>query len=338
MAKDGITLRELAAMAGVSPSTASLVLNGRPCRVSEATRRRIKETARSYAYYPHGVARSLVTSKSHTLGFLIPDICNPFFTGIARGIEDRALDFGYSVIFCSTDDSQSQEDRLLSMLRSRSVDGLIIALTADREGNLPHFNPYHIPTILIDRDYDIPGITGRVLVDNYSGAKRAVGHLLERGYRRIAFLGGPPQARSARDRFKGYQDALLEAGLDWQVFPYRSGAYSLESGARMIEDMREEWPQMDALFCANDMIAVGAMKVLQTSGRRIPEDIALVGFDDSLVAAMVTPALTTMQQPIYQIGREAVDLLIRQLEAEDGEPPLRDRVILPTQLIVRDSA
>ena len=146
------------------------------------------------------------------------------------------------------------------------------------------------------------------------------------------------QARSARDRFQGYQDALDDAGLDWQALPHRSGAYSLESGAQMIEDMREEWPQMDALFCANDMIAVGAMKVLQTSGRRIPEDIALVGFDDSLVAAMVTPALTTMQQPIYQIGVEAVDLMIRGLEGEDGEPPLRDRVILPTQLIVRDSA
>ncbi|MGI6158142.1 MAG: LacI family DNA-binding transcriptional regulator [Saccharofermentanales bacterium] len=334
MAKDGITLKELATKAGVSPTTASLVLNGRTCRVSDATRQRILKVARTHAYYPHGAAQSLVTSKTKTIGYLIPDISNPFFTTMARGIEDRALDFDYNVIFCSTDDSRVQEDRRVAMLRGRGIDGLIIAHAADRTQGEPLAERLSVPVILIDRDMEMPGVAGRVLVDNVAGATSAVEHLLARGRRKIAFLGGPRWASSSKDRHKGYVAALTGAGIVPDERRVRFGAYSMDAGRSMMHALLQSKTDIDGIFCANDLIAVGAMKVLRAAGKAVPDDVSVVGFDDSSVASLVTPALTTVRQPVHDMGVHAMELMMACIEA-DG--PAR-RVVLPTELIIRRSS
>ena len=339
--KRGVTIKDLAKEAGVSITTVSQVLNQKPCRVSDETRERIIRLAEKHHYFPNGAAKSLVTAKTQTLGFLIPDITNPFFVGVARGIEDYAREHEYNVIFCSTDDLQARENQSLRMMMERGVDGLIIAHTADKSDGKTLLPRLSIPTVMIDREYNLPdqeNQLGHVLVDNKNGAKEAIRYLLASGKKQIALLGGPEQASSAKDRKTGYIEALTETGLAINERLISSGSYTQDSGLAQMENLLKSGEDFDALFCANDLIAMGAIRVLKQNGLSVPRDKAVVGFDDNSFAAVSSPSLTTVRQPQYEMGQKACEILLNALNRSESRNTDPLRIVLPTTLIVRESA
>lgn len=336
-----ITIKDIAKEAGVSIATVSLIRNGKDKHITEATRRRVKDVMKKYNYIPNAMAGSLVTRKTGIIGLVLPDITNPFFPGIARGAEDRANEEGYSIIFCNTDDKIEVEEKYIETLTSKMVDGIIIAHSSNSDRMSEVLKRCQIPIILIDRDFDSENVLGKVLVNNRDGAYNAITHMVEKGYRRIAYLSGSLKTQTAMDRLRGYKEALAEKiiPLDDDLIKY--GEYRAEWGKRGVEELLSEKAEFDAVFCGNDLIAIGAMKELLKNGYRVPDDKGVMGFDDIYMAQMVEPELTTVKQPNYEMGYQAVDLLIHHLrDKQSGKAPDEKKnsiVLLNTEITERKS-
>ncbi|MGI6124066.1 MAG: LacI family DNA-binding transcriptional regulator, partial [Acetivibrionales bacterium] len=302
MAKMAITIKEIAKEAGVSTATVSMILNNKDNNISEATRNKVLEIVKRTNYIPNTMARSLVTRQTRTIGLILPDIANPFFPEIARGAEDRASKSRYSIIYCNTDDNLTREDACIDILTEKMVDGIIFAHSADRDGGVEGFKRCRVPIILIDRDYDIPNVIGRVLVDNKKASFSGVKYLINQGYRKIAYIAGSINTLTARDRLEGYKEALEESKLPYKDEYVRSGEYKTQWGMDAVKALLSEKINFDAIFCGNDLIAIGAVKELKNNGYKVPDDIGVMGFDNIYLAGVVEPALTTIKQPIYEIG------------------------------------
>lgn len=314
-----ITISEIAKLANVSIATVSRVVNNKAEGVSDAKRQEIKKLIAKYNYQPNALARSMVTKKSNTVGFIIPDIENPFFPGMARGVEDAAVKKGYTVFLCNSDGKISKESDYIMTLYEKRVDGLILAPTGtDSEDNIESIlRESTLPIVIVDEPVYIGGSYG-VFCDDEKGGYMATKHLIDLGHKSIACITGPDTSASAHKRVKGYIRALEEASIpvnnDWIVF----GGYNYEHGLKTTDAIRRS-NSPTAIFAANDLIAYGVYQSLQNSGLAIPDDFSVVGFDNLLASNFLTPGLTTINQDAYSLGLRAAEVLFSILEKQPAK-------------------
>jgi LacI family transcriptional regulator len=304
-----VTIAEVARRAAVSIATVSRVLNDVPGQVSPATRRRVLRVIRELDYRPNALARSLHQRCTHTIGLIIPDITNPYYAEIARGIDDTISRHGYTLVTCNSDRQLDRISHSVAILRERQVDGIILG----GGGTLgaPHFAALRncgTRVVLIGRyEVDLPAVR----VDNVKGAREAAAHLLVFGHRSIAILTGPPSSTTAVDRLTGYRQAFDEYGVPFPSRWLRYGDLRPESGLKVVEGLFAGHRPPTALLAINDQMAIGAMRGLLQRGLAIPRHVSVVGFDDIALASFVTPALTTMALPLYPMGIAAGDMILR---------------------------
>ena len=328
-----VTIKDVAREAGVSVGTASQALRDSPA-VRETTRRRVFAVSKRLRYQPSALARGLVTRRTHTVGLLISDIANPFFIRAVRAVEDVAQKNGYNVILCNTDEDPTKEKRYLRVLVEKRVDGIILATTAGSLQAVRDVRWRRIPLVLFDRE--LPHVSiDTVKVDSVLGGRLATEHLLGLGHRRIAIIHGPVVRSTGAERLRGYLLALRAAGLRPEPALIREGNFKQDSGREMTRKLLELSPRPTALFCTNNLMTVGAMQTLHEQGVRIPTDLSLVGYDDMEWWTLTHPPLTTVGQPVYDLGREAMRLLLAQIEANSRRRP--QRVILKPELLPRAS-
>lgn len=327
------TIHDVARRAGVSPVTVSRVINDAP-NVNAETRARVEAVVRELNYLPNLAARSLRARATHTLALLVPDVTNPFWTTVARGVEDAAQAEGYAVLLCNTDEDPAKQDGYLELVLKRRVDGVIIAPCDADPARLACLHEQDTPAVLVDRS--VPGWDGdMVSCDSLAAARELTRHLLRLGRKRLAVISGPAGASTAEDRLAGVVQALGEAGLVLDQRLVRRGAYRAEAGRAMTLALLDEGLRPDAVLAANNALAFGVMEALAERGVRVPQDIALVCFDELPDLARFFPFLTVAAQPAYDIGLNAAQLLLSRMQAEG---PLQPRLVqLPVQLTLRYS-
>ncbi len=328
-----VNIADVARETGVSAQTVSRALNNKG-EISAETRTRVLEIVERLGYRPNTLARGLVTHKTSTLGLVVPDIANPFFSEVTRGAEDAAHRAGYSLLLCNTMENPTREMEALRTLEEQQVDGILLCSSRLSEEELGAMLARLPAVVLVNRESPGDDLKS-VCVDDEAGARCATQHLLHSGHRSIAFLAGPPASHSGRRRAQGYQGALSEVGipvdpeLSVACTPYLEGGYD---AARQLLSCR---PEIDAFLCYNDLVAVGALQACAAHGLRVPDDIAVVGCDDILLAGLVTPPLTTLRSDMRALGAEAVGLLLRRLA---GCADSCENIVLQPELIVRASA
>ncbi len=328
-----ITIEDVAERASVSKATVSRVLNGRG-GVSEQLRQRVVAAISELGYQPDRSARRLRGTTSEVLGIIIPDIQNPYFTSVVRGIEDLAYNHQLNVLLGNTDDDPRKQDAYLRVMMAERVAGLILApsfgIAPEPLQQLAH---HGTPIVLIDRSVArLPFDT--VVVDNVQGAYEGTRHLIELGYQRIGFVGGDLELSPGRERHAGYRQALLDGGMAVDPALVQIDHFKIESGQRLTHRLLETTPRPDAIFSANNLLSMGVLMALREAGVRVPDDIALVGFDDLPWAAELFSPLTAVAQPTYEVGQEAVRILLQR--RSDPAAPVRT-VTLRTSLIIRES-
>ncbi len=328
------TIRAVAERAGVSTMTVSRVVN-RSGYVSQEAKERVEAAIAELGYVPNTLARSLRFKQTKTLALVITDITNPFFTTIARGVEDAASDRGFNVIFCNTDESEDEQIQYLTVLVQKRVDGVLLVPARSSAEPVAFLQSQGVPVVVLDRRVPDCGVDS-VRCDSELGAYQLVKLLLELGHRRIAALSGPETVSTALERVQGYRRALTEAGLDAGAAQAYHGPFTQAGGYRMAQEALAAVPRPTALFAANNFIAIGAYRAIRDAGWRVPEDIALVAFDDLPAALVMEPFLTVMAQPAYEMGRRATELLLARLAGSD--PSASQEVILPAELIIRRSS
>jgi DNA-binding LacI/PurR family transcriptional regulator len=330
------TIREVAAEVGVSVTTVSHALSGkRP--VSRQMRRRIQETADRLGYRPNRIAAAMTTGKTRTLGMVVPDIANPFFGELLASAERVAGERGYTVIGCSSELDSTREARDVRALLDRRVDGLIyLASSAGANPALAEVEQAGVPIVALDEEMaSLPGTAVVVTVDNEHGGALAAGHLLELGHEEMAVVAGPRGLPTASARLAGFVEALSQAGPRLpRSRIVRADAYRMSAGRTAGAALLERDDALTAIFCANDLIALGVIEAARQLGRDVPGEVSVVGFDDSFVASLVSPPLTTIRQPLARLGKEAANLAIDLIEDPSGRHAGRQ---LPVELVVRGS-
>ncbi len=328
------TIRDVAAAAGVSPQTVSRVINNRP-DVAPQTRRRIWQVIRELGYQPSALARALVSKRTYALGLITADFSDYFFTQVIVGAEAEARRNGYFFILCSTERNPADEPEYLRLLTERQVDGILFARPSTEQDSRHVASLVHQGVPLVTTAYHLPGEQLTVVdVDNVEGGFQATHHLVSCGHRRIGMITGPADWKSVKDRSEGYRRALETAGIPFDPRCVVHGDWSYEGGYRAMQQLLLQSPEITALFAQNDCMAIGAMLALRETGRRIPEDIAVVGFDDIPAAAYCYPPLTTMRQPMQEVGRVATRLLLELIQDPSTE---RKEVLLKAELVHRSS-
>jgi LacI family transcriptional regulator len=327
------TIRDVAKRAGVAPITVSRVINNSGY-FSQETRERVEAAIAELGYVPNTLARGLRSKRTNTLALVMTDITNPFFTNIARGVEDTASDAGFTVIYCNTDESEVKEYKYAQILAQKQVDGILLVPACSNPKSVEFLQSVDISVVLLDRT--VPGVKSDVVrCDSEDGAYRLVRLLIELGHRHIAVLTGPRGVSTAEDRVAGYRRALSEAGLAENEQAYY-GSFTQACGYDLTMQIMAKPSPPTALFGANNFISIGAMKALRDSGLRVPEDVAMISFDDLPVTFVVNPYLTVAAQPAYEMGQKATELLLNRLTGEAAEEC--QEVLLPIEIIVRQSS
>lgn len=326
------TITEVAKRAAVSIATVSRVLSGN-ADVTPALATRVRRAARALDYQPNRLARSLRSQKSRSIGVVIPDIQNPFFTSVVRGIEEVLQAADHTLLLGNSDEIPGREELYLSTLRAEGVAGLLFVPINSTPKSYTQLARGDVPIVAVDR-MPLGMNVDLVTVDNARGAHDAVTHLARLGHRRIALVGGPAQHSTARERHHGYLTALAEAGLRPHKRLVRDGNFREDGGYWAMRALLDEREPATAAFVANNLMTMGALRAIHQAGLRIPTDIALVGFDDMPWATSLEPPLTAVAQPAREIGAVAAQLLLSRMR-EPGRPP--QRIELPTQLVVRAS-
>ena len=326
------TISDVAARAGVSIGTASHVLTGRRF-VTPERRERVTRAMADLGYHPNRIARSLTLEETSTIAMVIPDVANPFFGELMRGVEEVARSAGYCVLFGNSDNNPDEERRYLTEFSERRVDGILLAVAAASDEPTASGPDFTMPVVALDRvPPDWPH--DAVLVDNRNGIEQAVAHLVALGHKRIGMIGGDSAQSTGQERLAGFEEAMQRRGLDpaWRSV----GSFSLASGmaqaAELLDRPRSEWPT--ALIAANDLIALGVLAAAREAGVSVPDELSVCGFDDIVYAAIAVPALTSVRQPVREIGVQAARLLLDRVEGRAG--PAQTRVVR-TKLVVRKS-
>ncbi|PPA69354.1 LacI family DNA-binding transcriptional regulator [Jeotgalibacillus proteolyticus] len=319
------TIKEVAKKAGVSVATVSRVINNKGY-VHEDTRKAVDQAIKDLGYKPNSVARSLYKKTSKTIGFLIPDITNPFFPQLVRAVEDVMYPAGYTTILFNSDENLAHELEYIEKMTSKYIDGfIVVSNTLQWE----HLQDVNVPIVALDRHIDqrISSIT----VDNYDGAKKAIEYMLDRGCKQIAHLEGPENVLTSMERKRAYEDMMNQHGLPILC---HQGHYELARGMVSTMQLLSNNPKIDGLFAANDVMAIGALKAATKLGIQVPKQLSIMGFDGVEWGTTVTPELTTMEQPIYEMGKRAAELLLMQIQ---DSPNKIEHHLLKTSLKVRQS-
>ena len=329
------TLEEVALRAGVGRGTVSRVINGSP-RVSDRAKAAVEAAIAELGYVPNQAARTLVTRRTGTIALVIAEseeriFGEPFFAGVVRGISATLNEAGRQLVL-SLVQSDEQATRLGGYLTRQHVDGVLLLSLHDDEAFPFDLEARRIPVVLGGRSAQWHG--SYVDVDNTAGARQAVAHLVETGRRTIATISGPRAMASGRDRLDGYTAALEAAGLPHGEELVVEGDFSEPSGWRGMEELFARRPEIDGLFAASDLMAMGAMRSLRSHGKRIPQDVAVIGFDGTTASETTEPPLSTVRQPLTLLGREMGAMLLRHID--EGEP-VEERKVLPVELLVRGS-
>jgi DNA-binding LacI/PurR family transcriptional regulator len=326
-----ISIKDIAKVAGVSHSTVSRALADSPLVAAE-TKQLIQRIARETGYTPSAIARGLVTKRTATIGLVVTTIADPFIAEVVRGVEETALDNGYSVILCDCNAEPERELASVRMLREKRVDGIVV--TSSRVGSLyvPLLEGLGVPVVLINNQHEGRYVYS-VRTDSRRGGHLIGEHFFSLGHRRIAYISGPPNAHSSLERLEGCRLALQEHGLgipDEWVVPGDGCTEGGEAGANLLLRCS---PRPTAIFCYNDLTAIGALRAVKSAGLRVPADLSLTGYDDIAFAAFVDPPLTTVAQAKYTLGQRAMDMALNLLSGQEET----DDVVLTPHLIERAS-
>jgi LacI family transcriptional regulator len=330
------SIREVAKRAGVSLGTVSNVLN-RPEVVAQETRQRVLQAIDEIGFVRNGSARQLRAGRSQHIGLVVLDVANPFFTEVARGVEDLANQAGYVVILCNSDDSVAKENHYLHVLEEQRTQGILITPVQNDASYLQRFRQRGIAIVLLDRPSRSKDLCS-VAVDDVLGGDMAAMHLIVEGHTRIAFVHGPLIIRQCADRRRGVLRALKSAGLDPQesLLDITTSAQTVREGEASVERLLSASIKPTAVFCGNDLLALGLMRGLIKRGLSIPDDMALVGYDDVEFASVLSTPLTSVRQPKYELGRAAAELLID--EANNPDTHQHQHIMYQPELIVRESS
>jgi len=336
------TLDEVAARAGVGRGTVSRVVNGSP-QVSASAKAAVENAIRELGYIPNRAARALVTQRTDSVALVVSEseervFGEPFFAGIIRGINSMLIETPFQ-LWLAMAQSKSERDRVEHHLTRQHVDGVLL-LSLHGDDPLPRLlAERNMPVVLCGQPGGQVKIVGDQMscvdADNVGGAQAAVAHLLARGARKAVAIAGPQDMGVGMARLAGYKAALKAAKMSAPESNIAYGDFSEASGASAMRTLLDRHPDLDAVFAASDLMAVGALRVLREHGRRVPQDVAVVGFEDSVIARQTEPALTTVHQPVEAMGRESARLLVAHIRGEDSPSPL---VVLDTHLVVRASA
>jgi LacI family transcriptional regulator len=327
------TIKDVAKKAGVAPITVSRAINDSGY-VSDDIRRRVEVAIEDLGYVPNRVARSLRSKQTHTLALVLTDITNPFWTTVARGVEDAAREDGFSVILCNTDESEVKENHYVRVLLQKQVDGFLLVPAHSASRSVTLIQKQQVPLVVMDRT--VPAPVDIVRSDSEGGAYQLTRHLLDLGHRRIAMLSGPPEVSTAQDRVAGYHRALTEAQVPDVDRTVVYGAFTQIGGYGMAQALLASSPRPTAFFAANNFIAIGAFRALREVDLHVPEDVSLVAFDDIPPAFTMEPFLTVAAQRAYEMGQTAMRLLLRHLGG--AASPSHQEILLPADLIVRRSS
>jgi len=325
------TIYDVARLAGVSTATVSRALNGTG-QIAQATRATIDAAVEQLGYQTNTVARSLVTKSTETIALLLPDITNPFYAALVSGIQQRALETGHTMLLCTTEGDPEREEQYLTLLRAKQVDGVLVDGLVLPPERIARFVREGLPIVCLDRDVDSTAVP-LVQVDNRLGARMATEHLLSLGHTRIAHVQGAPELGISEERVQGYREALAEAGISFDPQLLAIGSFTEEGGYKAARSLLET-PGFTAVFAANDLSAIGVINAIVESGRRVPDDVSIVGFDDLRLSKFTAPPLTTIHQPAFEIAELATELL---LELASGRKVRQLRHLLEPALVVRSS-
>lgn len=341
MGKRQITLADLAKELNISTATVSRALKDYP-DISDETKLRVLALAKEKNYRPNTMAAGLRNQESKIIGVMIPEIVNHFFSSVIKGIMHVCYDADYRVMLCQSSESYEKEVADANALFSSRVDGLLVSLAHETQ-RFDHFQDFHdagIPVVQFDKiSEEIPD-TSKVVVDDYLGAFHAVEHLILTGHKRIAHLSGPLIAYTSLNRFNGYQAALQHYGIPFdESLVLGCKDITLEEGQAFCKKLMGLPQPPDAIFCITDAVAIGAMVGAKQAGYRVPEDLAVVGFSDWQISAIVEPSLTTVSQPSFEMGKLAAQILIQEIhDLKEGRPVNHETHILKTHLKIRHSS
>lgn len=331
------TIKDVARLAGVSAGTVSNVLN-RPSYVKSETRERVLAAIRELDFVPHQGARQFRPGRVRTLGLAIANLDNPFFVDVALGAEERCAELGVGVVICNSGYDPVRETHNLDLLVQSRVQGIIIAPVDERSSRLEMLKDRGVPMVFVDRVGDDRDCWS-VVVDDYRGGQIGMRHLVAAGHRRIAYLGHPETSPKVRTRLAGAR-SVLEAHPEVELELIEGGSWTIEAGRRAATRLVERSPERrpSAVFCANDMLALGLEQQLLREGVRVPEELAIVGYDDLEWASVASVPLTTVAQPRTGLGRTAVDMILELLARPSAKIPRSNHVVLQPELVIRDSA
>ena len=304
-------IREVAKLAGVSAATVSRVMNG-TANVGEEKRRRVLMAIDETGFRPNELARALYKKSSRTIGIIVPDIENPFFSELAKAAEEEAYRSGYKILLCNSDNDPQKESMNIRMLAQMKADGIIITTNCDSTSQV--LDDCSIPVVVVDRR--LTGVNGMAFIEanHYKGGQLAAEHLVQRGCQNIVCLKGPEAYTSGQQRYAGYQDICRQYGLTEQSVDC---TYDYEAGKRAAEKVLKKYPKVDGIIACNDIVAISVYKALTKKGFHIPKDIQLIGFDNIKFSRLCTPELTTVSQPIHEMGTMAAGIIIRYVEGGD---------------------
>lgn len=334
------TLKDIAAKTNLSVSTVSIVLNNRASRIPKSTRDLVKKAAKDLNYSPNQLAVGLVTKRTNTLGLIVPDIRNSFFSSLAKGIEDEARDNGWTVILCNSNDSHERDLEYIKMLASKGVDGILYCMSSD--SNLENFKEKYtliknlgIKFLMIDRYLDFPSDFPKIdliSLEHFEGGYLAAKHLIDLGHKRIACVTGPQYLSESNERLRGYRKALKDNDIEFDSNLIIEGNYLMESGVSAVDKFMQK--EFTAIFAFNDMMAYGILKGLKSYNLSIPKDISVIGYDDIYLSEILEIPLTTIHQPIEMMGKGAANHFINLIDNKDNG---KEVPRYSPELVVRES-
>jgi LacI family transcriptional regulator len=326
------TLKEVAELAGVSTATVSNTLNETKF-VSEDVKEKINNAIQKLNYQPNIVAKSLRVQESRIIGLLVSDISNPFFSIIARGIEEELAKSNYSILLCNTESSLEKERKYLDVLIGKRVDGLIVSSAGNSGDYFRSLDKTGVPIVFLNRCPEFMN-SDVIMTNNIKGAYAATEHLIQHGYRKIAIITGPSSISTGKDRLNGYRRALEDYIITESDQLVKEGLFTIESGYSKMKELMEQDLKPDAVFISNNSMTLGAYKYLKESSVHIPDQVAVVGFDDPDWAEIVEPPITTVRQPAYQLGVHAGNLMLARIKEKHVK---REIMYMDTSLIIRRS-
>ncbi len=327
-----VSIKDVARSAGVSSATVSRVLTQKP-HVREEVRQRVLTSIKELGYQPSRLARSLRVRSSQIIGLIISDIQNPFFTALVRGVEDQAYAHKHAIFLCNSDENIYKESLYIDLMLAERVAGVIITPTQETDSPVRKLIEAKIPVVAVDRR--IQGMDlDTVVLDNVGGAYKLVTHLIENGYRRIGAILASPEITTGRERCRGYEQALLDHDLPFDPSLVRTGLPKEILGYQFASELLDLPQPPTAIFVGNNLLTVGALRAIHERGLRIPQDVAVVAFDDMEWASLIKPRLTVVAQPTYELGRTAADLILRRIAEPDRQTQV---TILKPELCIRES-